>query len=308
MLGLIHPTARGQERILPAARGLAILEDRIRAARVPRARRGFVLATWNIREFGKRPRRSDSIRLIAEVLRVFDLTVIIELRENLGDLRAVMRHLGPHRRVVFSECIRDAGGNRERIAFLYDTRTIAFTGLASHLHPPREKRGDEYLSQVSWWRPPYVASFRSARTDFILAAAHIRWGRGVGPRCAELAMLAEWARAYAKSPHAVDKDLLLIGDFNVPSLRSETFAVLASRGLVMPEALLGEPGTDLARGKRYDQILAAPGSTLRFTGRGGALDFYAGSFRPLYPSARFDKRAFTYEMSDHLPLWAELAC
>jgi 8-oxo-dGTP pyrophosphatase MutT (NUDIX family) len=51
----------------------------------------------------------------------------------------VLHRLGRHHRVVFSECVRDAGGNRERIAFVYDTRLVEFTGMASHLHPPREK-------------------------------------------------------------------------------------------------------------------------------------------------------------------------
>lgn len=74
-----------------------------------------------------------------------------------------LRHLGPSFRVLYSECVRDAGGNRERIAFVYDTRMVEFTGMASHLHPPREKESTEYLSQVSWWRPPYVASFRSGK-------------------------------------------------------------------------------------------------------------------------------------------------
>jgi hypothetical protein len=42
----------------------------------------------------------------------------------------------------------------------------------------------------------------------------------------------------------------------------------------------------------------------RFTGEGGALDFYAGSHRGLYPG--LTKSEFTLEMSDHLPLWAEI--
>ena len=68
-------------------------------------------------------------------------------------------------------------------------------------------------------------------------------------------------------------------------------------------------GTDLAQGKRYDQILAVPGKLVpapSFTGRGGAVDFYAGAHRVLYP--RLNKTEFTFEMSDHLPLWVELGC
>jgi len=287
------------------AHGVAILRERIRAARVPHARAGesIVLATWNIRELGKSPRRKDSLLYITEIIRSFDLCVVIELREDLSDLRAVLRHLGPSFRVVYSECIRDAGGNRERIAFVYDTRLVQFTGLASHLHPPREKDGDEYLSRVSWWRPPYVASFRSGKLELVLAAAHIRWGSGVGPRANEIGMLADWAIRYAAAPSTSVRNVLLVGDFNIPSVKSETFQVLEERGMLVPTALADVFGTDLARGKRYDQILAVPRTDVRFVG-GGAVDFYARAHRAIYP--RLNKTEFTFEMSDHLPLWVEV--
>lgn len=295
-----------------STQSLDVLRERIRAANIPRAQKGesLVMATWNIRELGKSPRRKESLRYIAEVLRAFDLAVIIELREDLSDLRAVLRYLGSAYRVLFSECIRDAGGNRERIAFVYDKRMVEFTGMASHLHPPREKEGDEYLARVSWWRPPYLASFRSGKLEFVVAAAHIRWGSGIGPRAAEIAMLADWGLKYARSARSTPRDLLLVGDFNVPSLKSETFRVLEERGIAIPTALADVFGTDLAQGKRYDQILAVPQKPVvlheRFTGSGGALDFYAGAHRVLY--RRLNKTEFTFEMSDHLPLWVELDC
>jgi endonuclease/exonuclease/phosphatase family metal-dependent hydrolase len=293
-------------------RALSVLLERIRAARVPRAQRGqsLVLGTWNIRELGKSPRRKESLRYIAAVLRSFDLTVVIELREDLSEFRQVLRYLGPSFRALFSECVRDAGGNRERIAFVYDTRLVEFTGMASHLCPPREKEGQEYLSRVSWWRPPYVASFRSGKFDFVIAAAHIRWGNGIGPRANEIGMLADWALHYAAAPRTTVRDLFLVGDFNVPSTKSEAFQLLEERGIPVPAALTGVFGTDLAQGKRYDQILAVPQKHAigrsRVSGRGGAVDFYAGSHRVLYP--RLNKTQFTFEMSDHLPRWVELEC
>lgn len=288
--------------------GLGVLRKRIHDAHVPRTRHGksLVLATWNIREFGKHPRRKESLRYIAEILRSFDLCAVIELREDLSDLRGVMRLLGPNFTVIYSECVRDAGGNRERIAFVYDRRVVQFTGLASHLHPPREKEGDEYLARVSWWRPPYVASFRSGSFEFVLAAAHIRWGSDIVPRVTEISMLADWAIHYANAPHTPVRDVLLIGDFNLPSVKSEAFAVLEERGFAIPAALANIFGTDLAQGKRYDQILAVPrtgGVTPTFMHCGGALDFYASSHRALYP--RLNKREFTFQLSDHLPLWLE---
>ena len=40
---------------------------------------------------------------------------------------------------MFSDYITDNGGNHERVAYLYDKRALAFTGLASSIHMAREK-------------------------------------------------------------------------------------------------------------------------------------------------------------------------
>ena len=67
----------------------------------------------------------------------------------------------------------------------------------------------------------------------------------------------------------------------------------------------GVHGSDLAQGKRYDQILHLSHTRRAFTDRGGVVDFYAGDYAPLFPRAAMTKRQFTYELSDHLPLWTE---
>lgn len=98
----------------PGLRGLPLLRARIRDARVPHARPGNLrLATWNIREFGKASRRDESVSILAEVMRTFDLVSIVELRDDLRDLARVIRALGSHWKVVYSDYLRDAGGNHE---------------------------------------------------------------------------------------------------------------------------------------------------------------------------------------------------
>lgn len=291
--------------------GLRALRERIRASAVPRSRPGHLkIATWNVREFGRRPRRARSIAYIAEIVSQFHVVSIVELREDLTQLRAVLAQLGPSWRAVFTAPTFDAGGNRERAAYVFDTRHVTHSGLASMAFAPRTKRGEEYLSQIGWWRPPFFASFTVGRTELLLLTAHVRWGKNAPARLIELELLADWVHAeLAKDPYARGRALVVLGDFNVPRLESPLYAALTKRGLEMPAALAGKHGSNLARNKRYDQILAAPGTGGMFTGAGGALDFYSGhgGIGALYPS-RVDKREFTYELSDHLPLWAELAC
>jgi hypothetical protein len=74
----------------------------------------------------------------------------------------------------------------------------------------------------------------------------------------------------------------------------------------MPSALLGRHGSNLRRDQSYDQILHDPRHVKSFTNHAGVLDFYAGNHAPLYPGKKLTKAEFTYELSDHLPLWIQI--
>lgn len=291
-----------------SANGLAALRTRVRAAAVPRAQRGesITLATWNIRAFGDRARREASVAYIAAIISRFTIVSLVELREDLGDLRRVMALLGPHWKAVYSVPVFDPAGNRERSAFLYDSRFVCHTGLASGAQAPRTKKGAEYLAKIDWWRAPYVASFDAGGTELVVLTAHVRWGKNQSERLPELELLADWiALELVKDPVARDSQLLVTGAFNIPTIDGPLFRALTRRGLLMPDVLTGVHGSNLAQDKRYDQVLYAPAQGTRFTGRGGALDFYTGGIRALYPPS-VSEVEFTFELSDHLPLWVEM--
>lgn len=172
------------------------MRQRIRAARIPLAQAGNLrLATWNVRELGKGPRLGESLAMIAAIIGAFDLVSIVEVRDDLRDLRAIEARLGSRWGIVFSDYVRDAGGNRERVSSAYDREWVSFTGLVSNAEGPRRRVGDEYVRQVPWWRPPFLAWFRAGRFDFILLAAHIRWSRTLDGRVGEIASLADWILA-----------------------------------------------------------------------------------------------------------------
>src|SRR6266516_3045368 len=97
------------------AKGLLALQKRIAAAKIPSSKLDETLniATWNIREFGKKARSEAAIHYIAEILGQFDLISIAELRDNLTDLGRVLDVLGPTWRVIYSDALRDSGGNNE---------------------------------------------------------------------------------------------------------------------------------------------------------------------------------------------------
>lgn len=289
------------------AKGLKVLRSRIAAAQIPPSKVDETLnvATWNIRELGKTRRSEAAVHYIAEIIGQFDLVSIVELRDDLTDLGRILAILGPYWRAVYSDMIPDDGGNRERLAYVYDKRVVAFTGLAAAANPPRRKVGTEYVPEFTWWRMPYMASFASGNFDFVVITAHVRWGSGVAERATELASLAEWIDLKRRQKTVEDKDLLVMGDFNIPNRRSSLFKTITAKNLALPRALAAlEFGTDLAKGKRYDQIFHYPIYPENFTNAGGVLDFYAGDHRPLFPA--LSKSKFTYQISDHLPLWLQL--
>jgi endonuclease/exonuclease/phosphatase family metal-dependent hydrolase len=267
------------------------------------------IATWNIRHFGGKRRLNASIHLIAEILNKFDLIAITEVRRNLDDLNRVMHVLGPYWKVVYSDYVPDHGGNWERIAYLYDYRAVAFTGLAAEADAPRKKdhATGEWVSAFSWWRSPFIASFQAGSFSFILITAHIRWGKSAKGRIKPLEMLAEWVDKKRDSVHGDDRDIIVMGDFNIPKIGDALFNAITSKGLQVPDAILGlEHGSNLAKDKRYDQILHYPSTEATFTNNAGVLDFYTGGTKKLFPDHDMTKSEFTSQLSDHLPLWIQV--
>lgn len=292
------------------ANGLLKLKERIKAANIPSSKldETINIATWNIREFGKKKRSIAAIHYIAEILGQFDLIGLVELRDNLSDLGRVLEILGPYWRAVYSDMIPDAGGNRERIAYLYDKRAVTFNGLAAEANQPRVKKGFEYLPESSFWRSPYLASFKSGSFDFVALTTHIRWGDNDPARQGELERLADWIEAKRLEKTSEDKDLIVMGDFNIPSRESPMFRAITRHGLQIPSALLGlNHGSNLEKNKRYDQIFHYPIYPENFSNSGGVLDFYIEEtyIAELFPQ-EMTKAEFTYQLSDHLPLWMQV--
>jgi hypothetical protein len=296
---------------------LLALRKRIEAAKIPPSQldQTINIAIWNIREFGKSPRTEAAIHYIAEILGQFDLVGMVELRDNLTDLGRVLEILGPSWDVVYSDWMDDAGGNKERTAFLHDRRAVTFNGLAAEVDPPRTKQGTEYLATQSFWRAPYMCSFRAGNFDFITIATHARWGDSIPGRQAELQLLANWIKDRSADKALEDKDIIVMGDFNTPSLDDDLFKALTSGGLQIPASLtslkFGDQvvrGSNLKKDARYDQILHQPSVAKRFTNAGGTLDFFGSDARikELFPTQGYTPEKFSYQLSDHFPVWVQI--
>ncbi|MBW0172324.1 MAG: endonuclease/exonuclease/phosphatase family protein [Hydrogenophaga sp.] len=290
----------------------------------------LLLATWNLREFdsGKYGYRSDEAYFyIAEVVSRFDLVAIQEVREGLYALQRLCRLLGPSWSYVVTDVTLGTSGNSERLAYLFDTSKVSFTGLAAELVLPTAKDPDPEVLQFA--RSPYVAGFRVGWAYLTLVTVHIYYGQSVAVDPRRLQEITAFGKTLAKnaaklsaapvySPQGEPQrdNLLILGDFNIFNRKDVTMEALTMAGFLVPSELQDVPGSNVEKSKHYDQIAYYRQlQALKPQGRAGVFDFYEHVYRledePLYAAQRAQKpgRSFkdwrTYQMSDHLPMWIE---
>jgi hypothetical protein len=282
----------------------------------------LLLATWNIREFdsGKGGRRLDeSIYYIAEIIDRFDLVALQEVREDLDALRRLMVALGKHWDFICTDVTLGRQGNGERMAFLYDTRKVKFTGLAGELVVPRE------FERLQFARTPFMTSWQAGWAKFSLCTVHIFYGKSVPEdpqRVQEIKTLVELLgkrtrkRSVDRGGEKVEvkgENLVLLGDFNIFGREDSTMAALVEDGTFSVSPVLQLLPANADRNKHYDQI-ACGQYKFRFepTERAGVFDYFQYVFRnedaPRFDSLR-GKTSFkqwrTHQMSDHLVMWQE---
>lgn len=100
-----------------------------------------------------------------------------------------------------------------------------------------------------------------------------------------------------------DPDIFVVGDFNIPGLKSATFKALEKHGLTVPPKLRTIK-TNLGKSKHYDQIAYYKENTDCEISKVGVIDFYPAFFRKSMNKKHHAR--MTYEISDHLPLWMEV--
>jgi hypothetical protein len=323
-----------------AAAGLLKLRTQFEAEGVPKkGAETLLLATWNIREFDSEkygPRCDECFYYIAEIVSRFDLIAIQEVREDLAALDRVQEILGGWWKYIVTDVTEGMPGNRERMAFMFDSRRIAFGGLAGEIVLPVPKGG----SVVQFARTPFICGFKAGWTKFNICTVHIYYGDATpnnAQRVREIADIAKFLAARAKEPNQPARpdgavtavrnpepeNIILLGDFNIFNRDDATMEGILGAGFQVPPQLQQGPGSNLARDKHYDQIayIAKP-NRFGTTGKAGAFDYYKSVFAdsagddyglimgPPYKAAKNPQRYYrdwrTYQMSDHLLMWIEL--
>lgn len=294
----------------------------------------FLLATWNIREFGKQKPKHDlrldeSFHYFAEVISHFHLVALQEVNRDLKDFERLMDLLGPDWACLLTDTTEGTGGNEERMAYVYDKRFVRFRNVAGEIVLPEGRRkaeGDpENPDILQFARTPYAVSFQVGWLKFNLCTVHIYYGADTGAKLARrIAEIDAVAKFFKDRQKKETQNYILLGDFNIVSPEHQTMNALKKHGFTIPEGLKDDPA-NLGRNKFYDQIALKPVEKMIEVGASGVFAWDEVVFRAgaqdcgvykKFMTKRGDKTGDelvkyyntwrTFQMSDHLPMWVEL--
>lgn len=136
-----------------------------------RRNKSLIFATFNIREFGahldrkgKQRRSEGAWTLLARFVAQCDLVAIQEVLYDLSSLSELLRRLGKDFDVVVSDIAGgtpDDNAQGERLAFVYNTKRVRRTGLASDISFGRS----QIFDQLYKFRDEFEAAFDQRAAD-----------------------------------------------------------------------------------------------------------------------------------------------
>ncbi len=341
---MFYPNVKSTKNPRRTAERLMALRELFKSEKVPDKRTDtLLLATWNIREFDAASygdRSLECLYYISEICAHFDLIAIQEVREDLKALERLRDILGGSWTYIVSDVTEGKAGNRERMAFLFDSGKVRFNSMAGEvvLPPVEVKQGGKTVKRdpsEQLFRTPYLVGFRAGWTSLMLCTVHIAYGTAAKDdpvRVKEINAIAQFLAKRSREKTTNYSNLVLLGDFNIFGRGDVTMQAITDAGFVVPEELQTVPGSNVGKEEHhYDQIAFMPEKyRLETTGHAGVFDYYKVLYQPGDEAEyvedmgeayevnskkvkRTDKQKTayylgwrTYQMSDHLPMWIEL--
>ena len=310
---------------------------------VPEQEKGkLLLASWNIANLGAQKRKPGALELIAHILKRFELIAVQEINENYHSLEKIVDMM-PGYEFIMS----DTAGNDERMAFVYlkskvsPRQLFGEVALRSREYPKRTvkvrfKEGGEYkintykdVRFVPFDRNPFIGSFQAGKINFTLVNVHLYFGKWQDSkkeedqlkycrRVLEIYALSKWADRRNEKETTYDKDILLLGDMNIPVMdeTDSAFKALVNFGMQPLEFFTNVGGSNINNDKTYDQVAIAPGTVQNKVKKIGALDFDNAVFKDKWENISKElshkkatslfARYMKHHLSDHRPLWVQL--
>jgi len=314
----------------------------------------LLLASWNIANLGVQGRSKGAREVVAHILKRFDLIAVQEINDDYRQFTKIVGAMGDK----FDFFMSDTAGNDERLAYVYNTEKVSPGKLFGEIalrpreYPKRnvkvhyrEKRKDKIqvfknIRFTPFDRNPYIGSFSCGEIDFVLANVHLYFGKfqqsskekdrlKYARRVLEIYALAKWAKDRSVGGNAWDKDIILLGDMNVPNVEHNEATIKAleefswisvnlykDTSMARVESLSRIGGSNLGNDKTYDQIAFAPTSLRSRISNYGVFDFdavvFGSKWSALLKTHSHSKAVKVFNaylrhyISDHRPIWVEL--
>lgn len=275
--------------------------------------KNLMLGTWNIRNFSENPRLDESYAYMTEIVSRYDILAIQELKSSLEPLNKLKKHLGSHWQYVVSHPCMSSKGNFERMAFLYDTRRVQFSGISSVIDHYGSK-GEISLDQFS--RSPYMAGFQAGDFKFFLCNVHLYYDKGKVKsefRRLEIKNLLErFGKTHWRKTYGFSDNFIVLGDFNIPAFSSTSYQEVNKHNFSGFDSFLSPQSN---QGKLYDQVLFSCNDSYLEKADHGRFEMFDYVYRAdqesFYRSyVKQTKMTYTqwrtYQLSDHNPLWVNI--
>lgn len=272
----------------------------------------LLISSWNIANLGLQNRWEQHYQIISEIINWFDIIAIQEVNDNLKGLKEIEARLPSHYELVFS----DKAGNNERFAFAYDSRKVNQLELVGEISvPPKDhkyiKLTDVQEKFTGFDRSPFLCSFQWRNSTLILINVHSYFGsendKDLSRRALEAYAISRYADLRGKSKNAFSKNIIAMGDFNLPKVDKgdKIYKALLKRGLKLPKHS-SKVYSNIKDDKQYDQIAFLPSIKSKIEAN-GIFDFDHVIFPDLWQESKSKFRSYLrYYISDHRPIWIQL--
>ena len=127
--------------------------------------------------------------------------------------------------------VSDRAGNEERLAFVYDTDRVELLEKVGEIaYAPADSKNVKLpgIEQKfdGFDRNPFLAAFQAGPLTFLLVTVHLFFGKetstgrpstiDMNRRALETYGVARWCDLRRKSPNAYTRNIIALGDFNLP--------------------------------------------------------------------------------------------
>ena len=289
---------RVKELLHPAVAPAAVVPRAVSA----RSTNAVVLsvATWNVKNLGASTPQERSAR-IAALLAWYDVTALQEIRK--ANLDEAFRPTLPDDSVgIVQMAPTGTRARRESTCFVYKRSSLEYV-VGNNDFPTID--GCVYQPALATFNvlnpaAPDQSHGRRLLGRFSLLSVHISAGIDKEAKCREIERIQRAVRDFL-NPSVVG-DVIIVGDFNIEPSERDAFATWRTSSSALRPVMECGATTLSTEEHCYDHIWAS-NSNLHVDWRSGRAasmtDFVA-------PRVKASRRAFTSQVSDHLPVVVEL--